>query len=96
LAPSERDGSRSKPRIRSKTKKSTRNAMRSEPAAIDWNCKAPDQRGCVTFGTLQAAEVARQVPGLLGDPLAGGMSGDASDVQAAGAVFEEYQRIKPL
>jgi hypothetical protein len=32
----------------------------------------------------------------LGDPLAGGMSGDASDVQAAGAVFEEYQRIKPL
>src|SRR5688500_3235230 len=40
------------------------------------------------------SEVDGAVPGHLGRPLPGRVGGDAGDVQAAGAVFEEYQRVQ--
>lgn len=40
------------------------------------------------------AEVGCRVPCLLHCPLAGGVGGDAGDVQAPGAVFEERERVQ--
>ena len=41
-------------------------------------------------------EVHEQVAGLLGEPGAGGMRGDAEDVYAPGAVFDDEERIPPV
>ena len=40
-------------------------------------------------------EVHEQVAGLLGQPGAGGMRGDAEDVYAAGGVLDDEERIQP-
>jgi hypothetical protein len=53
-------------------------------------------QSAVTVTTPHGCRDRREVSGLLGDPLSGGMSGDTSDVQAAGGVFEEHQRVEPL
>ena len=40
-------------------------------------------------------EVHEQVAGLLGEPGAGGMRGDAEDVHAAGGVLDDEERVQP-
>lgn len=41
-------------------------------------------------------EVAGEVPGLLSCPYLSGVGGDAGDVQASGAVFEERQGVQTV
>jgi hypothetical protein len=40
------------------------------------------------------AEVDQQVAGLLGDPSAGGVGGDSSEVYAAAAVLDHHEHIE--
>jgi hypothetical protein len=47
-------------------------------------------------GPHACAQADGHVPGLLHSPPAGGMGGDAGDVQAPRAMFEECQRVQPL
>lgn len=42
-----------------------------------------------------AAQVAGEVTSLLGRPLRGGVRSDTGDVELAGAMFEERQRVQP-
>ena len=37
-----------------------------------------------------------QVAGLLGEPGAGGVGGDAEDVHAAGGVLDDEERVQPV
>jgi hypothetical protein len=41
-------------------------------------------------------EVHEQVAGLLGQPGAGGMRGDAEDVYASGGVLDDEERVQPV
>ena len=41
-------------------------------------------------------EVHEQVAGLLGEPGAGGVGGDAEDVHAAGGVLDDEERVEPV
>jgi hypothetical protein len=41
-------------------------------------------------------EVHEQVAGLLGQPLPGGLGGDAQDVYAAGRVLDDKERVEPV
>ena len=41
-------------------------------------------------------EVHEQVAGLLGQPGAGGVGGDAEDVHAAGGVLDDEERVQPV
>jgi hypothetical protein len=41
-------------------------------------------------------EVDGQVAGLLGQPGAGGVGGDAEDVDAAGGVLDDEERVEPV
>ncbi|WP_179118173.1 hypothetical protein [Saccharothrix sp. ALI-22-I] len=45
-------------------------------------------------GLHSMPEVGGEVPGLLRRPLLGWVSGDAGDVKASGAVFEEHQCVQ--
>jgi hypothetical protein len=45
--------------------------------------------------TVGIVEVHEQVAGLLGQPGAGGMGGDAEDVHPAGGVLDDEERIQP-
>jgi hypothetical protein len=52
----------------------------------------PDEEPEATAGVV---EVHEQVAGLLGQPGAGGMRGDAEDVYAAGGVLDDEERVQP-
>jgi hypothetical protein len=67
----------------------------------------PDESSVECFGELSAAVVDEeahrfevlaechgQVPGLLGGPRSVRVRGDAGDVDAAGAVFDEHQHVE--
>lgn len=45
-------------------------------------------------GLDAGAEIRGEVAGLLGRPLCGGVGGDTGDVESAGTVLEEHQRVQ--
>ncbi len=46
--------------------------------------------------SVGVVEVHQQVARLLGQPRSGGVRGDAQDVHAAGAVFDDEERVEPV
>src|SRR5215213_2006101 len=53
----------------------------------------PDQEPEASTGVV---EVHQQVAGLLGEPGAGGVSGDAEDVYAAGGMLDDDEDMQPV
>ena len=53
----------------------------------------PDEEPELVPGVVEGHE---QVAGLLGQPGAGGVGGDAEDVHAAGGVLDDEERIQPV
>ena len=62
-------------------------------AVVKLGVAIPDQEPEAAAGVV---EVHEQVAGLLGQPGAGGMRGDAEDVYAPGGVFDDEERIQPV
>jgi len=52
----------------------------------------PDEEAEVLHGVV---EVHREIPGLLGQPRPGGVRGDAEDVDLAGGVVDDEERVEP-
>ena len=61
-------------------------------AVAELGVAVPDEEPEAAAGVV---EVHEQVAGLLGQPGAGGMGGDAEDVHAAGGVLDDEERVQP-
>jgi hypothetical protein len=58
----------------------------------EFGVAVPDQEPELAPGVVEAHD---QVAGLLGQPGAGGVGGDAEDVHAAGGVLDDEERVQP-